>query len=257
MSILLTLACGFAIGVALGLLGGGGSLLAIPVLVYALGESASQAVPVSLLAVGLAATAAAIRHIRAGNCACRSVLAFGVTGVGGSAIGTMVAKLIADTWLLTGFAALMLIASVAMFVRAGRDVHDGPREQSLGRLLQTALVGAVVGFFTGLFGVGGGFVIVPALVLLLGFEMPVAVGTSLVIIVIDSAAAFIAHIGSVTIDLSPALTFAGAALVGALAGSRWTERFDPQKLTRGFAYLIVGVSGFVLFQVYVLHSTTA
>lgn len=190
---------GVLIGISLGSLGGGGSILAVPALVYVLDRPIQEAVPTSLLVVAVTSAAGAISHLRAGRIPWRTASVFAFTGVGGSLLGAYVNHRLSEDLVLLGFVVLMAGAATAMLRRAGVEqsavdegVFNDPWRERLTVLLGA---GAGVGFLTGLFGVAGGIVIVPTLVLVLDFSMRTAVGTSLLIVVINSAAGFLAHRG--------------------------------------------------------------
>lgn len=242
-------AFGIVIGAALGLLGGGGSILAVPALVYGVGESVPQAVTTSLFVVGVSSGAGAWPRIRAGQVRWSVAAVFGVAGVGTAVAGTAVNREMSPRVLLVAFAALMVVVAVRMLVgevqpRGACAAPDGGVHWQ--RCLPKALAaGGAVGFLTGLFGVGGGFVIVPTLALVLGLEMPLAIGTSLVVIVVNSAAGLLAHAQRAAIDWPVALVFAGGALVAALLTGHVGARVDGARLRRWFAWLIVAVALFV------------
>ena len=295
----IALPAGLLIGVSLGALGGGGSILTVPVLVYLLHQPPHAATAGSLLIVGITATVAMVAHRRAGRVRLAPGAAFGVLGVAGAYAGTRLSSNIRPDLLLSLFAVLMLVAAAAMLRRrpgaAGQDVpaaasphalHEAavpddldvpssrggamtatldkpaaairPRARSMagerpGRTaavrqgLKVVAVATGVGLLTGFFGVGGGFVIVPALVLALGFEMPVAVGTSLLVIAINSAAALAARLGGhVSLDWPLLGVFTVAALAGTLAGSRVASRVDASRLTAAFTVLLVAVAAYSL-----------
>ena len=194
----IAVAAGLLIGVLLGALGGGGSILTVPVLVYLLHQEPHAATAGSLLIVGITAAAGTIAHWRTGRVRLAPGIAFGVLGVAGSYAGTRLSSSVPPDLLLSLFAGLMLAAAAAMLRRrpgtAGQDERAGG--STIVRRALTIIAAATgVGLLTGFFGVGGGFVIVPALVLLLGFDMPAAVGTSLLVIAINSAAALAARLG--------------------------------------------------------------
>jgi uncharacterized membrane protein YfcA len=214
---LLALPFGVAIGVLLGLVGGGGSILAVPVLVYVLGQPVHAATTESLLVVGSAALVGAADHTRVGNVRIKTALAFGLAGSAGAIGGSALNRLVGGPIILLGFAALLLLAAYAMQRRRGFTAEPIRRPQAQ---LPAAATGLLTGLLTGLFGVGGGFVIVPALVLLLGLPITLAVGTSLAIIALTSASALAAHLASGRIDWGIATAFAAAAIAGALVGRR-------------------------------------
>jgi uncharacterized protein len=292
---------GLLIGLSLGALGGGGSILTVPVLVYLLHQSPHAATAGALLIVGITATAGMAAHWRAGRVRLASGVTFGVLGVAGAYAGTRLSASIRPDLLLSLFAALMLVAAGAMLRRRrGTVSQHGPAgasppvphqaavpehlgvSSSRGRIVTVTLdkpaaairpqarsmagqrpggtaavrqslkvVSAAtgVGLLTGFFGVGGGFVIVPALVLALGFEMPVAVGTSLLVIAINSAAAFAARLGGhVHLDWPLLGVFIATALAGTLAGNRVASRVDASRLTAAFAVLLVAVAAYSLIR---------
>jgi uncharacterized membrane protein YfcA len=200
---LLALPFGLGIGLLLGLVGGGGSVLAVPVLVYVLDQPVKDATTESLLVVGSAALVGAVDHARIGRVQIRTALAFGAAGAIGAVGGTALNRLISGPALLLAFALLLVAAAVAMLLRREDPLAQGGNS-SLGRV---GAVGIGAGVLTGFFGVGGGFVIVPALVLLLGLPLTLAVGTSLLVITLSSAAALAAHLASGSIDWAVALIF--------------------------------------------------
>lgn len=251
---------GAAIGVSLGMLGGGGSILAVPALVYAIGQPVRAAVPMSLLVVGGSAAAGALSHLRAGKVPWRSALLFGSAGIGGSFGGAWVNQRLDENALLIGFAIMMLVAATAMLhKRGGQDDEAAARSCENAwreRPAMVLLVGLGVGVLTGLFGVGGGFILVPAWTLAMGCPVRVSVGASLVVIVLNSVGALVAHGGIGSIDMVIAVPFTVAAIVGATAGERMGERVGGPQLSRWFAYLVVGVALFVLTQVLFLDGPT-
>ena len=242
---LLAVPFGLAIGVSLGLVGGGGSILALPVLVYVLDQPVKEATTTSLLIVGLTALAGSVAQARDGRVRVRLAVAFGASGAIGAAAGTMLNRLASPQVILLGFATLMLVAAYAMLRRGTQATPAGTRNEIAWRRVVPA--GIAVGVLTGFFGVGGGFVIVPALVLLLGFEMPVAVGTSLLIIALTSAFAFAAHLTSDGgIDWAVTLAFTLAGIAGALAATRLGRNLSNARLTQTFAALIIAVACFLI-----------
>ncbi len=243
------LGLGAVIGVLLGLLGGGGSILAVPALVYGVGLPLATAVPTSLLVVGISSATALLPRLR--EVRWRIAGVFGAAGAGAAFAGAVVNRLLDPQLVLTGFAALMIAAGLRMLrdqVPVGGDCAlPGGGVNWRGCLPKSVGAGLVVGFLTGLFGVGGGFLIIPALVLLLGLPMPVAVSTSLVIIVLNSVAGFAAHAGA-ALDYRLTSGFTGAAVLGSLAASRLATRLPADRLRRGFAYLVLAVAALVITQ---------
>ena len=264
MRALLTSPFGFLIGLSLGALGGGGSILAVPVLVYIAGESPQAATTTSLIVVGLAALVGMGEHFRAGRVEVRPGLLFGLAGVGGSFLGSALNRGLDPDVLLLAFSGLIMVAAWRMLTgcptctrvgeeaaeRAAATDGDGRGGGPVGVRLRldaptvakVVAAGTAVGFFTGLFGVGGGFIIVPALTLLLAFPMPKAIGTSLLIIAINCAWALLARVGHTEVDWAVTVPFAIAALAGVVTGTRIADRLPAQTLLRWFAGLLVAVA---------------
>jgi uncharacterized membrane protein YfcA len=243
---------GAVIGILLGLLGGGGSILAVPALIYGTGLTLAAAVPTSLVVVGISSAAALLPRLRAGLVQWRIAGIVGGTGAAAAFAGAAVNRHLDPRLVLAGLAALMVVAGLRML----RDTDDTGGDCALpggginwrGCLPKSIATGLAVGFLTGLFGVGGGFLIIPALILLLGLSMPAAVATSLLIIAINSAAGFAAHAGNATIDYRIAAAFTAAAITGSLAASRIASRLPTHRLQRAFAWLVFAVAAFVATQ---------
>jgi uncharacterized protein len=240
--IVLTVVLAALVGVSLGLLGGGGSILAVPLLVYVAGMDAKEAIATSLLVVGTTSAVALVPHARAGRVRWRTGLLFGVAGMAGAYAGGRVAEFIPGSVLLVAFS-LMMLATAAAMIR-GRKSPSRPAHADLpiGRVL---LDGVVVGLVTGLVGAGGGFLIVPALVLLGGMPMTAAVGTSLLVIAMKSFAGLAGYMASVEIDWPVAAAITGAAVLGSLVGSRLNGLVEPDTLRKAFGYFVI-VMGLVI-----------
>ena len=237
------LALSALIGISLGFFGGGGSILTVPLLVYVFGLEAKTAIASSLLIVASASVFGALQHWRAGNIHLRTGLVFGTAGMAGAYIGGRAGAYIDGTLLLLLFAAMMVLTSIAMW-RGRRDPQEpASREPAIQPLL---LQGFGVGVFTGLVGAGGGFLIVPALTLWAGLTMPVAVGTSLLIIVMKSVAGFAGYLNHVQVDAVLVGLVAVAAIVGSFVGSRLVHRVDPASLRRAFAGFVAVMAAFIL-----------
>jgi hypothetical protein len=228
------------VGVSLGLLGGGGSILTLPILVHLLGLPTKNAIALSLLVVGATSAAAAVGHARAGRVDVRTALLFGATSMAGAAGGSVLARGLSEAFLLALFAVITVATAVAMLRRPkpARPSAASPRQP---RPLATLAEGLVVGAVTGMVGAGGGFLVVPALVLLGGLPMHRAVGTALVVIALKSAAAFAGYAGHVAIDWGLAVPITAAAVAGSLVGNHLAPRVPADKLRRGFALLVLGV----------------
>ena len=251
---------GVLVGLSLGALGAGGSILTVPALVYLLGQEPTQATTGSLIIVGLSAMFSAIAQYRDGKVLLGQGLMFSAVGVLGSWLGVRLATGVDQTVLLVAFAGLMLVVATTMTVRqvrACKDCPEPPRPSPIVSLkpfsvdwlrLALLLVAATgVGLLTGFFGVGGGFVIVPALTLVLGFRMKEAVATSLVVIAANSSIALGLRVGhGITLEWSVVLLFAAAAIIGGLFGARLTRRIKPSHLTTGFIVMLVLIAGYTL-----------
>jgi hypothetical protein len=242
--VILAIALSSLIGVALGLLGGGGSILTVPVLHYALGLDAKSAIATSLLVVGITSTVAALAHARRGRVLWRTAAVFGAAAMAGAYAGGFLASWIPGELLLVGFAGVMLASALALF--RARDASDTARRpERLGRL---ALEGASVGVVTGMVGAGGGFLVVPALVVLGGLPMSLAIGTSLVVVALKSFAGLAGYLGHVAIDWPLALLVSSAAVVGSLSGARLSARVSPAVLRQGFAWFVLVMAALILFR---------
>lgn len=244
--IALTIALAVLVGVSLGLLGGGGSILTVPLLAYVAGLDAKQAIATSLLVVGVTSAVGAISHARAGHVQWRTGLVFGAAGMAGAYGGGMVARFIPGSVLLIGFAVIMIATAVAM-LRGRKDVGSSGADRPL-PVVKIVLEGLVVGWVTGLVGAGGGFLVVPALALLGGLPMPIAVGTSLIVIAMKSFAGLAGYLSSVQIDWALAGAVTAAALVGGLVGARLTDRLNPDALRKGFGWFVLAMASVILAQ---------
>ena len=250
---------GGLIGLSLGALGGGGSILAVPVLVYAFGESASQATTGSLVVVGTTALIGAVAAWRGGSVMLGRGAAFAAVAVLGAAAGARAAGHVPEPVLLAAFAVLMLVVGAMMTVRQvrGRGAEPAATVDAGGpiltfwpvfscrcpRALQVAAAAIVVGLLTGFLGVGGGFLVVPALLLVLNLPMRFAAGTSLVIVAITSAVALSVRAGSgAHPDWGVVLLLTAASVSGALIGARVAARTDTRRLAAAFTVLVLAVA---------------
>ncbi|MFI9261192.1 sulfite exporter TauE/SafE family protein [Streptomyces sioyaensis] len=324
MSVLIAVAalpCGLLIGLLLGALGGGGSVLAVPALVYLLGQSPHEATAGALVVVTAGAVTGLVCHARAGRVRWAAGTAFGALGTAGSYLGSRWSAALDPTALMAAFAGLMLVVAAMLLLRGrgARRAGDGARPlgeperraadgagasgeassrtadgakpsgepvprtaddarpsaeppplapvpdpvqadplrdprttaaspahtsptrtptRTRTRPARVAATASAVGLLTGFFGVGGGFVVVPALTLVLGLEMPVAIGTSLLVILINSLTALGTRAGTGSLDWPLLAGFAACAAVGSNLGNRLTARLRPQALTTAFAGLV-------------------
>ena len=239
-----------AIGLSLGLLGGGGSILAVPVLVYVAGVAPHQAVPMSLAIVGTTSLLAGGLHHRSGRVSLRAALIFGAAGMLGAYFGAKGTHLVEGHVLLLLFALLMLVVGGWMLApfaqRLVASHHDTQSHRP--HLVLTLLAGLGVGALTGFLGVGGGFLAVPALVLFSRLPISHAVGTSLYVIALNSLAGFIGHLGGTQLALGQTVAFTAAALLGTVVGHRIATRTHPQRLRRAFAVFVLCVGAAIAAQ---------
>ena len=250
VTLFLVLALSVVIGLSLGVLGGGGSILTVPILVYVAGFEAKEAIAASLFVVGVTSAVSVISHARGGRVMWRTGLIFGAAGMAGAFVGGLLGGRIPGQVLLIAFALMMVATSVAML--RGRKKAGGAdgaepvkHEHPLGRVL---LDGAVVGLVTGLVGAGGGFLVVPALALLGGLPMSVAVGTSLVVIAMKSFAGLAGYLTTVHLDWGLTLAVTAAAIVGTLVGSKLAGRIPETALRKAFGWFVLAMGTFVLTQ---------
>lgn len=235
------------IGVSLGLLGGGGSILTVPTIHYVFGVEAHAAIAASLAVVGITSLAALVPHARAGRVQWRTGLTFGVASMAGAYSAGRIAKYLPAAALLVAFGAMMLVTAIAMLRK--RPTGNGAAASGKRAALPLIVIeGLVVGAVTGLVGAGGGFLVVPALVLLGGLGMAEAVGTSLLVIAMKSFAAFAGSAGDVTIDGQLIATVAAAAIIGSVIGGALAGRIAGDRLQRLFGWFIVVMAVFVLGQ---------
>ena len=243
----LGLVCAALIGLTLGLLGGGGSILTVPVLVYVLGFAAKPAIAMSLPVVGVTSLVGAALHWRLGNVRVGTALTFGLVAMVGAFAGARLAVFVSGTAQLALLAVVMLAAAGSM-LRGRRGDASGAVPVEPPRLALLLPVALGVGALTGLVGIGGGFLVVPALVLLARVPMRQAIGTSLLVIAMNSASGFAGYLGTVEIDWGFLAGFTVIAVLGALAGSALTARVSQAALRRVFAVFLLVMGGFVLYQ---------
>ncbi|MFN8081085.1 MAG: TSUP family transporter [Kineosporiaceae bacterium] len=239
-----TVVLAFGVGVSLGLLGGGGSILAVPLLVYVGRLDPHQATAASLFIVGVTSAVGSVSHARQGRVRWRTGLVFGLAGMAGAYAGGRASALVPGTVLLVAFALMMLAAAAGML--RGRRETRSTREEL--RIPAAVGLGTVVGLVTGFVGAGGGFVIVPTLVLVAGLSMPAAVGTSLLVIALQSTAGLAGHLAGTRLPWGLVLAVTASAVLGSLAGSRLTGRIPAAALRRAFAVLVIAIAALVLIE---------
>jgi uncharacterized membrane protein YfcA len=244
---ILALPLSLFIGISLGLLGGGGSILTVPILIYAMGVDEKAAMATSLLVVGITSAVAAVQHARAGNVVWRVAMVFAPAGMVGAFLGGLVARYIPASLLLILFSIIMIGTGLCMW--RGRKLpcvqQHGAASLPIGKILRE---GVVVGIVTGLVGAGGGFLVVPALALLGGLSMPLAVGTSLVVISLKSFAGFAGYASHVEIDWTLAALVTIAAVAGSFAGARLVRHVAPDNLRKGFAVFVLCMAAYLLWK---------
>jgi uncharacterized membrane protein YfcA len=238
-----------AIGVTLGMLGGGGSILTVPVFVYVMGFEAKDAIAMSLPVVGTTSLVGALGHWREGNVDLRAVAVFGPLAMLGALGGARLATRVSGTFQLSLLGVVMVAAGLLMF-RDGVAARDAPAPLTGGspRYAVLAAGGLAVGVLTGLVGVGGGFLIVPALVLVGGIPIRHAIGTSLFVITLSTGTALAAYEGQASIAWVVVAAFTALAVAGAVVGTRVARRVPSGGLRRAFGLLVLVLGGFILSQ---------
>jgi len=246
------------IGMAVGLLGGGGSILTTPLLIFVMGFDPKQAIAASLFVVAVTSGFGLIQHARSGRVRWKTGALFGSAGMVGAFAGGQIGAHLPGAVLLAAFAVMMAATAIAM-VRGRREVASmGHAGRPIVRIL---IDGLVVGLVTGLVGAGGGFLVVPALVLLGGLPMPVAVGTSLLVVMMKSTAGFLGYVltfggssglvswnPSTTFDWRVTLAVTAFAILGSLFGAVVSGRVHPDRLRKGFGWFVLAMAAFILVQ---------
>jgi uncharacterized protein len=241
--IFIELVLGFGIGLSLGLLGGGGSILTVPALVYLVGQTPQVAVTTSLAIVGANSMMGAMFHSSKGRLDWKVAILFGSAGMLVAYLSAGISKHLSPDILLVAFAMLMLVIGILLLFRHTRE-ETAYTAKPLPLVLAS---GAGVGLLTGILGVGGGFLVVPALVMLLGLPIQLAVGTSLVVIAMNSVAGFLGHVSSGSFDWMVTLVFVAAGLAGTFSGMRLSSRLPSSKLQKTFAIFVIALAFFLLF----------
>ena len=245
----LAIAFGAIVGLALGLTGGGGSIFAVPMLVYGLGVPVAEAPPISLAVVGATAAFGAGRRFASGEVDLRAGLLFSVGGVVGEPAGSALRGAIPAPALMLLFAALMLVVAARMWSKAGGRSPRADRPESAARVAPLAVAGVATGFLAGLFGVGGGFVIVPALVFFGGLGIHRAVATSLLAIALIAAWSVARNlVAGRPLPLELAGLFLVGGVAGMLVGTRIGRRLPAARLQRIFAAAILAVAALVVIK---------
>ncbi|WP_349829119.1 sulfite exporter TauE/SafE family protein [Brevibacterium litoralis] len=252
-ALILTLVLAALVGLALGALGGGGSILTVPLFTYVAGMPPKEAIAASLLVVGVTSIASLVVHARGGRVRWRTGLIFGAAGMIGAFAGGLLGGQLPGTVLMIAFALMMIATATAMILkRPGRGDTPPATEDAAPDgghrlpLVRTVVDGVVVGLITGVVGAGGGFLIVPALVLLGGLSMPVAVGTSLLVISMKSFAGLAGYLTTVTLDWPVVAAVTAIAVIGALLGAKLSGRIPAGSLQKGFGVFVLLAGALVL-----------
>jgi uncharacterized membrane protein YfcA len=235
------------IGLALGTLGGGGSILTVPVLVYVLGFDPKLAIAMSLPVVGAAALVGVLSHWRAGNVRLQTAAIFGSIAMVGSYTGARASVWFSARAQLLILGTVMVAAAVSMFRNAAQDERTEQDNATPHPALLLA-VALAVGLLTGLIGIGGGFLIVPALVILGRVPMKAAVGTSLLVIALNSTSGYLGHHGREVVPWGFVARFTSVAVIGILAGTALVHHIPTRQLKRAFAFLLVVIGALILWQ---------
>jgi uncharacterized protein len=244
---LLGLILSAVIGLSLGLIGGGGSILTVPILVYLLGVQAHEAVGMSLAVVGATSLFGAYLHWKRGSVNFSSGLLFGISGIFGALLGSPLTKMVSPGVLLLLFGALMFVVAISMLWRRKNACDETKREINRAKAVSA---GFGVGVLTGFLGVGGGFLIVPALVLFGGLQMKEAIGTSLLVIFLNCVAGLIGHASQGAFDWSLTFLVMVLAVGGALIGTILSHKLAARRLQTVFAYLVLVVAVFLFAKNY-------
>ncbi len=234
---------GAIVGTTLGLFGGGGSTLAIPLLAYGIGLPAREAVATSLVTVGLAAFAGAVRHWRRGSLVPGVALTFGLVGAAGAAVGAQLARALAPAVQMTLFALVVIIAALLMMRPENAVPDPRPRTPRFPILILAALG---PGLLTGMVGIGAGFAVVPALVFAAGIPIHRAIGTSLLVIAFNAVGGIASYVSYVEMDLAVLVPFAGGAVVTVLLATAWGARIGEARLRTAFAWMLILIGAFTI-----------
>lgn len=254
LHLVIALILAVVIGLSLALLGSGGSIVTLPVLVYVAGVPVGSAVGMSLAIVGGASVAGAWLKHRQGLVHWRAATLFGVAGMAGAVGGAQFTRLVSPGVLMLIFAALMAVIAGRMLACGGKNAIE-PLPDC--RPVRCGLAGLVVGVLTGFIGVGGGFLLVPAMILFARLPMATAVGTSLAVIAANSIAGWLGHLGREPFAWGMTGAFLLAGLAGMVAGARMGGRMRPTTLQLAFGWFVLAVAGFVVMKNWSVFSQTS
>ncbi|WP_218220373.1 sulfite exporter TauE/SafE family protein [Nesterenkonia sp. Act20] len=244
--LILAMVLAVGIGVSLGLLGGGGTILAVPLLTYVAGFSPKEAIAASMFIIGITSLVSVVPHARRGNVQWRTGFIFGAAAMAGAFGGGLIGSQLPGVVLMVAFGIMMVATALAMIMDRRPQASGGaPRKLPVAKIL---VEGLVVGLVTGMVGAGGGFLVVPALVLLGGLSMPAAVGTSLLVISMKSFTGLAGYLTEVSIDWGPVLMITVITVIGALLGAAFGKRVPEKALKKAFGYLVLAMGIVVFFQ---------
>ncbi|WFP16281.1 sulfite exporter TauE/SafE family protein [Citricoccus muralis] len=242
--LILAMVLAVGIGLSLGLLGGGGTILAVPLLTYVAGFPAHEAIAASMFIIGVTSAVSVLAHARRGNVQWRTGFIFGAAAMVGAFGGGLLGSRLPSVVLMVAFGAMMVATALAMIMdRKVTQTGEERKKLPLGKILAEGLV---VGLVTGMVGAGGGFLVVPALVLLGGLSIPAAVATSLLIISMKSFTGLAGYLTSVSIDWVPVLMITAITVIGALIGTVLVKHIPEKALKKAFGYLVLAM-GIVVF----------
>jgi uncharacterized protein len=233
------------IGLSLGLIGGGGSILTVPILVYLIGVEPKEAVGMSLAVVGVTSFFSSFLHYKRGNVDFPAGTLFGISGIIGAFAGSPLTQFVSPGILMLLFAGLMFVVAFSMIWRKS-NVDESIVHQS--NKVKAILAGFGVGVLTGFLGVGGGFLVVPALVFFGGLTMKKAIGTSLLVIALNCLAGFLGHLNQESFDLKTTALVSILALSGAIGGTILSHKFSAANLQKSFAFLVLAVALFLTYK---------
>lgn len=244
--LILAMVLSVVIGLSLGLLGGGGTILAVPLLTYVAGFPAHEAIAASMFIIGITSAVSVLAHARRGTVEWRTGFIFGAAAMVGAFGGGLLGSRLPSVVLMVAFGIMMVATAMAMILDRRAKIPGGPRKKlPLGKIL---IEGLVVGLVTGMVGAGGGFLVVPALVLLGGLSMPAAVGTSLLIISMKSFTGLAGYLTEVSIDWGPVLIITAITVGGALIGTAFGKHVPEKALKKAFGYLVLAMGVVVFLQ---------
>ncbi len=246
-TLIIALVLAVLVGVSLGLLGGGGAILTVPILTYIVGMEPREAIASSLFIVGVTSAVGMMRHASAQRVRWKTGVTFGLASMAGAFGGGITGGFVPGVVLMILFALMMVVVATAM-IRGRKNASAPDGEEKQLRISRVLLFGLLIGFATGLVGAGGGFLIVPALHILGGLPMAVAVGTSLLVIVLNASAGFAGYLFSVSLNWPIVLSFAAAAIAGSFLGVKLAGIVPDRALRKGFGFFVLAMGAFVLTQ---------